>query len=217
MRYLTARVEPAADAFHPLGRELSAEPSIEREAIHHVELLADETVLLFAEGSGDRDRYEAIMRDSEYVLDHLVSGEERWTAVSRFEPTPLARRTLELQRDAELVVETPIRFDADGALRATYLGSDAAFRELYEAVGEEADVAFEVLETGAYDPSEAQLTRVLTARQREVLEAAVDAGYYQTPREATLEDVAERVDVAPTTAGEHLRKIEERVFGALVR
>jgi len=215
MRYLTARVEPAADAFHPLGRELAAEPSIEREAIHHVELLDDETVLLFAEGSGDRDRYEEIMRDSEYVADYLVSGEERWTAVSQFEPTPLARRTLELQRDAELVVETPIRFDADGALRVTYLGSDAAFRELYETVGEDADVAFEVLETGEYDPSEAPLTRLLTVRQREVLEVAVETGYYRTPREATLEDVAERVDVAPTTAGEHLRKIEERVFGAL--
>ncbi|HMB49318.1 MAG TPA: helix-turn-helix domain-containing protein, partial [Natronoarchaeum rubrum] len=132
------------------------------------------------------------------------------------EPTPLARRTLELQRDAELVVETPIRFDADGALRVTYLGSDAAFRELYETVGEDADVAFEVLETGEYDPSEAPLTRLLTVRQREVLEVAVETGYYRTPREATLEDVAERVDVAPTTAGEHLRKIEERVFGALV-
>ncbi|SNZ12613.1 HTH DNA binding domain-containing protein [Natronoarchaeum philippinense] len=216
MRYLTALVEPAAGAFHPLGRELSAEPSIQREAIHHVELLDDGTVLLFAEGSGDRGRYEAIMRDSPHVVEYMVSGEERWTAVSQFEPTALARRTLELQRDAELVVETPIRFDADGAVRVTYLGDDAAFRELYETVNEAADIDFEVLETGEYDPDEASLARLLTTRQQEVLETAVEVGYYRTPREATLEDIAERVDVAPTTAGEHLRKIEERVFGALV-
>ncbi len=75
IRYLTVLVHPAEGrVFHPLGKKLADEPTIAREAIHHVELLADGTVLSFAEGSGDRERYEGIMRDSPYVVDFLVSG-----------------------------------------------------------------------------------------------------------------------------------------------
>ena len=218
MRYLTVVVDPAeGGAFHPLGKQLTEEASITREAIHHVELLADGTVLLFAEGSGDRRRYEEIMDGSPHVLDSLVSGADRWMAVSRFEPTALARRALELQRESDLVIEVPILINDDGSFRVTYLGGDSEFRELFREVGEESDFGFEVVETGEYEPDEASFTRVLTARQREVLEAAVEVGYYSAPRQATHEDVAEVVGIAPTTVGEHLRKIEERVFGALAR
>ena len=218
MRYLTVVVRPTeSGAFHPLGKELTDEPSITREAIHHVELLADETVLLFAEGSGDRKRYEQIMKDSPYVVDYLVSGGERWMAMSQFEPTDAARRALELQRESDIVIETPIHFESDGSFRITYLGSDAAFRELFGNVTEEATVAFEIVETGEYEPDESSFTRLLTTRQREVLEAAVEVGYYGAPRQSTLDDVAAVVGIAPSTAGEHLRKVEARVLGALVR
>lgn len=218
MRYLSIHVHPAdRDAFHPLGKQLSDERSIEREAIHGIETLSDGTVLLFAEGSGDRRRYEEIMERSEFVVDHLVSGEERWMAVSQFRPTGTLRRMLERQRELDLVVETPIRFNADGSFRVTYLGTDAAFRELVRGGEEGMPIAFEVVETGEYEPDEGSFTRVLTTRQREVLEAAVEAGYYSVPREATLDDVAAVVGIAPTTVGDHLRKVEQRVFEALVR
>ena len=218
MRYLTARVRPAeGQAFHPLGEELAADPSVGREAIHHVELLPDDTVLLFGEGSGDRARYEEILRDSPSVVDFLVSGEGKWMAVSRFEPTETVRRALELQRESDVVIETPIRFDADGSFRVTYLGSDASLRDLFGEVGEDGTLAFDVVETGEYRPDEAAFARLLTARQREVLDAAVDVGYYDAPRRATLDDVAAAVGIASTTAGEHLRKVEARVFEALTR
>ncbi|RBI59208.1 helix-turn-helix domain-containing protein [halophilic archaeon] len=218
MRYLTVLAHPAeSGTFHPLGKQLAEEPSLQREAIHHVELLADGTVLLLAEGSGDRDRYREIMRDSPYVVDYLVSGEERWMAVSQFEPTASTRRILELGRESDIVIEMPIRINADGSLRITHLGSDPDLRALFRDGVDETALTFEVVDTGTYEPDEGSFTRLLTTRQREVLEAAVEVGYYSAPRESTHEDVADAVGIAPTTAGEHLRKIEERVFGALVR
>ncbi len=42
---------------------------------------------------------------------------------------------------------------------------------------------------------------MLATRQQEVLEAAVEVGYYSVPRESTLDDVAAVVEIAPTTAG----------------
>ena len=111
MRYLTARLEPdEGTAFHPLGQKLTDEPSVERRAIHHVELLDDGSVLLLAEASGSQERYRQIMENSPHVEEYLVSGDDRWMAVSQFELTEGARRPLELQREEQLVIDTPIHF-----------------------------------------------------------------------------------------------------------
>jgi predicted DNA binding protein len=58
---------------------------------------------------------------------------------------------------------------------------------------------------------------MFTSRQEEVLETAVDLGYFDVPRQAELKDVAEVVGITPTTASEHLRKAEQRVFTEIVR
>lgn len=217
MRYLTVRLAPTeAAGFHPLGKRLTDEPSIQREAIHHVELLDDGTVLTLAEGSGDRERYEEIMSSSSFVHEYMLSGDDRWMAVSRFDPTDTVRGILEWRQQADVVVETPIPFLADGSQRVTLLGDQRSFRELYQQSTSTGSVSFEIEETGEYDPDTARFMRVLTPRQQEVLTAAVDVGYYKAPREATHDDVADAVGLAPSTVGDHLRKIEERVFETII-
>jgi len=218
MRYLTVRLAPTdVEGFHPLGERLSDEPSVEREAIHHVELLDDGTVLTLAEGSGDRERYEEIMSSSPFVHEYMLSGEDRWMAVSRFDPTETVRRILEWRQQTDVVVETPIPFLTDGSQRVTVLGDQASFRALYQESTSTESFTFEIEETGEYDPDTARFMRVLTPRQQEVLTAAVEVGYYRAPREATHETVADAVGLAPSTVGDHLRKIEERVFETVVR
>lgn len=218
MRYLTVRLEPTdGGAFHPVGELLAEEPSITREAIHHVELLDDETVVTLAEGSGDRERYAELMTESPVVEDFMVAGEERWMATSQFEARDPARQILSWRRESELVVETPIKINDDGSVRMTYLGSEGDFRALYDTMTASSALHMEVLETGDYQPNPPTFSRVLTTRQQEVLQAAVDCGYYTNPRTATHEDIAATVGIAPTTVGDHLREIEARVFGTLVR
>lgn len=51
----------------------------------------------------------------------------------------------------------------------------------------------------------------LSERQREALRAALELGYYDTPREATHADVAAELDCAPNTASEHLQKGEAKL------
>jgi predicted DNA binding protein len=218
MRYLTMLVKPGGgSSFHPLGAKLTEEPSIERRAIHHVELLGDDTVLLFAEASGNQERYRQIMEDSPHVLNYLTAGEDRWMAVSQFEPTEGLRRALELQRESLLVVDTPIHFTSQDNLKVTYLGTDKTFKRLSEFVDEQGDARFEILDMGDFEVDRSSLTRMITARQEEVLEAAVELEYYSEPRQGSLDDIAEVVGIAPGTVGEHLRKVEERVFTELVR
>lgn len=217
MRYLTVLVKPDGDgAFHPLGGALTDEPSIQRRAIHYVDLLADDTVLLFAEASGSQARYREIMEASPHVISYLTAGEDRWMAVSQFEPTETVRRALELQRESLLVIDTPIRFTSEDHLKVTYLGTDEVFRKLYGYIEEVEYMAVEILETGDYEADSSSFNRMLTSRQEEVLEAAVDLGYYSNPRQASLEDISDTVGITPGTVGEHLRKVEERVFDEIV-
>jgi PAS domain S-box-containing protein len=56
----------------------------------------------------------------------------------------------------------------------------------------------------------------LTTRQREVLEAAYRAGYFDWPRESTGEEVAEALGLTSATVQGHLRKAERAVFAALL-
>ena len=218
MRYLTVLVKPSdGGAFHPLGEKLTDDPSINRRAIHYVELLADDTVLLFAEASGSQERYRQIMEESSHVISYLTAGADRWMAVSQFEPTEPVRRALELQRESLLVVDTPIRFTADDSLKITYLGTDEIFRKLYEYVENVEYMSFNVLETGDYEANGSSFSRMITSRQEEILETAVDLGYYREPRQASLEDISEVVGITPGTVGEHLRKVEERVFNEIIQ
>jgi predicted DNA binding protein len=52
----------------------------------------------------------------------------------------------------------------------------------------------------------------LTERQVKTLKTAVGMGYFDTPRRASIKDVAKKLDVSPSTAVEHLRKAEKKVL-----
>ncbi|WP_226011115.1 bacterio-opsin activator domain-containing protein [Halomicrobium salinisoli] len=56
----------------------------------------------------------------------------------------------------------------------------------------------------------------LTDRQRQALEAAHHAGYFEWPRESTAEDVADLLDIARPTLQAHLRKAEQELVAAFI-
>jgi predicted DNA binding protein/PAS domain-containing protein len=55
----------------------------------------------------------------------------------------------------------------------------------------------------------------LTDRQQEALEVAYRAGYFDWPREATAEEVADRMDISSPTFHYHLRRSEETLLAGL--
>lgn len=217
MRYVTVRITPAEGrAFHPLGQALADEPSVTREAIHRNELLDDGTAVILAEARGDRDRYEEILAGEPTVVDFAVTGADGWWySYTQYEPTELTRRMLEQRRESEVMMEMPYDVAEDGSLEITFVGDEGAFAG---AMPMDSDAyTIEVLETGDHAPQIDDLFGALTARQQEILDAAVRLGYYENPREATHADVADAVDASPSTVGEHLRKIESSVFSQFVR
>ena len=57
-----------------------------------------------------------------------------------------------------------------------------------------------------------RIAKVLTERQREVLLVAVDLDYYGPNASTTIEEIAQTVGIAPTTAWEHLARAERKVM-----
>jgi predicted DNA binding protein len=68
-------------------------------------------------------------------------------------------------------------------------------------------------------PSRSEWQELLSSippRQREFLNTAVERGYFEIPRQVTLEEIADEMDVTKTTASNHLRKIERKLIRFLL-
>lgn len=71
----------------------------------------------------------------------------------------------------------------------------------------EADLTFDILSLHRNRERE----HVLTQRQREFVHAAVDLGYYETPRQCSLTEVATEMDVAKSTCCSILHRAEQAI------
>lgn len=58
--------------------------------------------------------------------------------------------------------------------------------------------------------------QLLTESQLELVEAAIDAGYYDTPRDCSLTELADRVGIAKSTCSETLHRAEEKILKEFV-
>jgi hypothetical protein len=102
---------------------------------------------------------------------------------------------------------------ADG-VEMTVVGNQDVLAERLAAF-DDAGLGLDIRRLGDYDGPSTPLD-ALTARQREVLAAAWDAGYYDVPRTATVEAVAETLGVDPSTATEHIQRAERNLLAELL-
>ncbi|WP_259519790.1 helix-turn-helix domain-containing protein [Halanaeroarchaeum sp. HSR-CO] len=57
----------------------------------------------------------------------------------------------------------------------------------------------------------------LTDRQYEIFETAYYGGYFEWPRDSTIEELADSLDIAGSTFHHHLRHAQRKLATALVR
>lgn len=57
----------------------------------------------------------------------------------------------------------------------------------------------------------------LTERQREVLEASYDQGYFDHPKGANAKEVADELDIAPSTFSEHLAAAQRKILESVLQ
>ncbi|WP_266080199.1 helix-turn-helix domain-containing protein [Haladaptatus caseinilyticus] len=84
-----------------------------------------------------------------------------------------------------------------------------------ERAGNETDLIRNVEVDEVAEHERLEFSRVLsnlTSRQREVLGTAIELGYYQPKKGTSIEDIADAVGIASTTAWEHLARAETKVM-----
>ena len=215
MRYATVVIAPEGGGLQAADRALAAESTVTRDRIHQINLLSDGTCVTLYTVRGDLDRAAAILADQSDVLAHDASGDREGLAYVHFEPNETVSRLLTIVQDNEIVLQTPIDCLREGGVRVTIVGDDGTIQQVVEAIPDSLTLTLEGI--GDYQPDSEQLLSVLTERQQEILEAAVELGYYEEPRKATHEEIAREVGVSAGTAGEHLRKVEGKVLSSLVQ
>lgn len=217
MRYVKAVFKPPSGrAFHPTGQALADRDEVIREYVHQTNLLPDDTVTSLVSVRGDLAVAEATLTALECVHDVATADPPGPGLIYlHHESNAVVTNMLRAQRDSTIVMDPPIEIHENGDFEVTYVGTDAAFADSFGEIPN-VDVDVDLLETGAYAPCRRDVFDRLTDRQQEAVAAAVRLGYYRNPREATQGDVAAAIGCSPGTAGEHLRKAEERVFTCFV-
>lgn len=214
MRYVRLTLVPEDGTFHPVEEVLTDAGPIERVKLLHVRLQADDSVVGLYNGVGDRNSLAATLDARDEVLDHDVFGmDDAIYAYVHLEPGQPVVDLLSIVEEYRLILETPMEFTGDG-LTLTVLGESGIERAAIQSIPDEIDV--EIHRLGEYTPEAEGLLEVLTDRQLEVLEMAIQVGYYDVPRGATHDEVAAALDCAPSTASEHLRRVESRIMTSLV-
>ncbi|WP_241659213.1 helix-turn-helix domain-containing protein [Halorubrum salsamenti] len=216
VKYLRIELRYPPDLIHPVHRLIDESDDVDRDVLLHGTILngQDDTFLFYVEGdievyadtlrSVDRIREFEVTRIDE--TGHYVFLTQRRDAVDEAMFGPLQR--------AGVVVVPPIDFRPNGIAHLTVIGNGEALRGALAELPERIETS--VLRIGEYDWRQDLFDPGLTARQFDALAAAVEIGYYESPRAATVEDVAEWIDASPSTASEHLRKAESAMMTAFM-
>jgi hypothetical protein len=103
----------------------------------------------------------------------------------------------------------------DGKIRLVVLGETGKLRRLLRQMTED-EMGYKVLDVSdaKFEPNSP--LSMLTPRQRRILLAAFDWGYYDLPRGTDSSGIAERLGVDKSTVAEHLRKAERTLMNQVI-
>jgi len=178
--------------------------------VHNLDVLSDESVVLSYEVQGAESAiHESLSEaDDELIEYEVVDAGDTKVIQFHYNPCDLVATLLAVHRSYPTLFDFPLVYleDERTRLRHDLFGPGSAICDQMAETRRRVDVSIHRL--GSYDPTRQRVVNDLTARQREVFETAIDAGYYEVPREATHDDLAERLDCAASTVGRHLRNIE---------
>lgn len=164
---------------------------------------------------GDVRRFETILGTDEFVDEYEllpVAENESYCFVTGV-GTRDARDLWENFKRGSLMTVPPAEWNADGSYTFTIVGRDADIQTAVDSIP--ADARVEIESVGGKKVTADSILDRLTDRQRDAVRVAIELGYYDVPREATSEDVADELDCATSTAAEHLRKAESKVVVGL--
>lgn len=186
---------------------------VERVTTTHWNLSGDDLgIMHFVHGdlAAFEQELDAIDSVREYETTR-VDGDSFY-AYLRCHAAGAAGEFFETLTQGQLVVLHPVEWQPDGTQSIAVMGSPSEIQSVVDGLPE--PVTCRVRTIGGLERAAEAATAVLSERQREALDRALELGYYDIPRTASVDDVAAELDCARSTAAEHLRKMESKVLHA---
>jgi predicted DNA binding protein len=214
MRQVRLTVTPTDPSIHPFFALTAGEGGIEEAQSLYCNV-ADETRPTYLFGiRGDPTRIGTKLDECPEVVAYDISPDEddMCYVILQLEVNDFGRAILDAFSRDNLTLVLPVVY-ADGSANIEVVGSHAAIQEFVDALPSILQVGVERI-GGFTDGRSAD--SILTERQRETVLAGLELGYYETPRQVTHEDVAERLDCSPSTASEHLNRAESKLIKAML-
>ncbi|OVE85340.1 helix-turn-helix domain-containing protein [Natronolimnobius baerhuensis] len=164
---------------------------------------------------GDYRRFGDVLETHETVHDYeiLPLSARECHCFFQGEVATAARALFKNFTQGSLMTVPPIECNDDGSNTFTLIGSDTDIQAAVDGVPDGVSVTVDAV-GGAGVAPERVLDR-LAPRQREAIKIALERGYYDAPRRATIDEIAEELECATATAAEHLQKGESVVIAAL--
>ena len=217
MRYLHVRFTGADTDLHPLVPTLTDETVFEQARMVDWAPSMDpprSTVLLYL--VGDLRAFETVLDETDVVIEYDVTrfDDRRGYAYVHSKPHPTEWLLFDAITRGGLIPVCPIEYHHDGSLTIRVVGSTPRLQGMVADIPDGVETSIE--RVGEYDLGRPPIPDSLPARQREALSVAYELGYYDVPRTASRDDVAEAMNCAPSTATEHLRKAESRVVATFL-
>lgn len=209
MRQLKLLLVPEHHGFHPADAALAKHPSVTRERIHYINVLDEDTMVTLYEVTGDVDRALRILQERSDVLTVDVAGDEDGILYIHLETVDPSRSLVKIVDQKQIVLEYPLRY-TDRGLVLTLGGTENVLRET--AMEFSSLVKTELIQWGDYRQELDGIARHLTDRQAELFKIALEMGYFDVPRNATHEDIGERVGVTSSTVAEILQRVESKIL-----
>ncbi len=209
MRYTTVIISWETARLHPLDRAIAAAPEVQFEAVHYVNPVGDGTYVELTQFHGETATLVEQLEDASDVLDYKLSEDENGLVYVHFESTPLFDAFLKSIFEHTVVLRWPVQFVTESASRGvqiTLMGPEGALSDALDALPDEIDVS--LVRTGEYDKALAGPMQALSQKQRDLLNEALRAGYYEVPRETTQKELAETMGVTNATISNRLRRLE---------
>ncbi|MFH5800903.1 helix-turn-helix domain-containing protein [Haladaptatus sp. CMAA 1911] len=173
-------------------------------------LLNDGTVVMMYQLRGDLERAKELLDASPVAINCGIAGKNRGLVYVHSDAVNPGKSLLLVPHEYKVILDTPLEYTTEGNLRVTLIGESRPLKRALAVLSNSFDVRLE--ETGEYHPGTTDLISLLTDRQREILRIAIELGYYETPRQASLRDIANEVELSVATVGEHLQKVEAKIL-----
>lgn len=198
----------------PIFDAITQSEAVSLESTRYLGPSANEYYVGLSRLTGDRESVEELFETSEQVLQYVIAdGDGSSLVYAQYRNVEPVEELISILYRHDLVVEWPMRHrraGGDTETRIRVVGTGTGIQRA--AADLPSTVSISTEKVGHVRPSDDDAAARLTARQQSLLRHAVQAGYYEVPRETTHRELAESLDLSPGTVSDRLQRIERRVM-----